>query len=163
MLRRRWQGRWEGWGAVVLGVVAAVGGGCAVNPVSGRHEVTLVSEARERELGEAEAGRVVETMGLLDDAGLVEYVRAVGARLARVSPRKDVSYTFNVVDLQEPNAFALPGGYVYVCGSRPMRDAVWEAFVDVVAEHGQMSRTRAEELVTELETTEKRYRPDVWG
>jgi sulfite reductase alpha subunit-like flavoprotein len=55
------------------------------------------------------------------------------------------------------------GGYVYVCGSRPMRDAVWEAFVDVVAEHGQMPRARAEELVGELETTETRYRPDVWG
>ena len=55
------------------------------------------------------------------------------------------------------------GGYVYVCGSRPMRDAVWEAFVDVVAEHGQMPRARAEELLTELETTETRYRPDVWG
>ena len=54
------------------------------------------------------------------------------------------------------------GGYVYVCGSQPMRDAVRAAFVDVVAEHGARPRGHAEAYVDELETTE-RYRPDLWG
>jgi predicted Zn-dependent protease len=105
---------------VVDGLVTAVAiagilaGGCAVNPVSGQPEVSLVSEARERELGEEEARRVAETMGLLDDAVLVSYVRSVGERLVRGAPRTSVAYTFNVVDMEEPNAFALPGGYVYV-------------------------------------------------
>ncbi len=53
-------------------------------------------------------------------------------------------------------------GYVYVCGSQPMRAAVGAAFVDVVAAHGSMPRERAEAYVRELETTE-RYRPDLWG
>ncbi|HZE89561.1 MAG TPA: M48 family metalloprotease [Verrucomicrobiae bacterium] len=91
-----------------------LGGACARNPVSGRPEMTLVSEAKERELGEAEARRVAETMGILEDPALSAYVRAVGERLAQFSPRTDVTYTFQIVDMEEPNAFALPGGPVYV-------------------------------------------------
>jgi predicted Zn-dependent protease len=53
-------------------------------------------------------------MGLYDDPALVPYVRSVGERLAAVSPRRDLAYSFQVVDMQEPNAFALPGGYIYV-------------------------------------------------
>jgi cytochrome P450/NADPH-cytochrome P450 reductase len=54
------------------------------------------------------------------------------------------------------------GGYVYVCGSQPMRDAVRAAFVDVVAEHGSMPPGPAESYLVDLETT-ARYRPDLWG
>jgi cytochrome P450/NADPH-cytochrome P450 reductase len=54
------------------------------------------------------------------------------------------------------------GGYVYVCGSQPMRDAVRAAFADVVAEHGSMPREHAEAYLAELDTT-GRYRPDLWG
>jgi sulfite reductase alpha subunit-like flavoprotein len=53
-------------------------------------------------------------------------------------------------------------GYVYVCGSQPMRDAVGAAFVDVVAEHGSLSHEHAEAYLHDLETT-ARYRPDLWG
>jgi cytochrome P450/NADPH-cytochrome P450 reductase len=55
------------------------------------------------------------------------------------------------------------GGYAYVCGSQPMRDAVREAFVDIAAGHGQMPHEHAEAFVAELETAERRYRPDLWG
>jgi cytochrome P450 / NADPH-cytochrome P450 reductase len=53
------------------------------------------------------------------------------------------------------------GGYVYVCGSQPMRDAVRAAFIDVVTEHGSLPREHAEAYLQEMETTE-RYRPDLW-
>jgi sulfite reductase alpha subunit-like flavoprotein len=53
-------------------------------------------------------------------------------------------------------------GYVYVCGSQPMRDAVRAAFVEVVAEHGSLPRGQAEAYIDELETT-AHYRPDLWG
>jgi predicted Zn-dependent protease len=88
--------------------------GCATNPVSGRPEVTVLSEAKEREISEEEARKVSDTMGLYDDAALTRYVRSVGERLARVSPRQGVAYSFQIVDMKEPNAFALPGGQVYV-------------------------------------------------
>ena len=54
------------------------------------------------------------------------------------------------------------GGYVYVCGAQPMRDAVRTAFADVIAEHGRLPRDRAEAYLDELETA-ARYRPDLWG
>jgi sulfite reductase alpha subunit-like flavoprotein len=54
------------------------------------------------------------------------------------------------------------GGYAYICGSQPMRDAVRTAFVDVAAEHGALPRERAAAYLDELETT-ARYRPDLWG
>jgi sulfite reductase (NADPH) flavoprotein alpha-component len=54
------------------------------------------------------------------------------------------------------------GGYVYVCGSQAMREAVHDAFLDIVAEHGEMSREHAEAFLEELEMTENRYRPDLW-
>jgi sulfite reductase alpha subunit-like flavoprotein len=55
------------------------------------------------------------------------------------------------------------GGYIYVCGSQPMRDSVRGAFVDLIGEHGSLPPERAEALMHQLETTENRYRPDVWG
>lgn len=54
------------------------------------------------------------------------------------------------------------GGYVYVCGSQLMRDAVRAAFVDVAAAHGTLPRQEAEARVDELFLT-TRYRPDLWG
>src|SRR5262249_2572938 len=87
---------------------------CAINPVSGHPEVVLVSVEREKALGKEAAQEVEQDMGLLKDPALVGYVQAVGRRLAEQSPRHDVGYQFFVADVQEPNAFALPGGYVYV-------------------------------------------------
>jgi cytochrome P450/NADPH-cytochrome P450 reductase len=55
------------------------------------------------------------------------------------------------------------GAYVYVCGSQPMREGVREAFVDIAEAHGAMPREHAEAWLEQLETTEQRYRPDLWG
>ncbi len=54
------------------------------------------------------------------------------------------------------------GGYVYVCGSQPVRDAVRDAVADAVADHGRRPREHAHAYVRQLETT-GRYRPDLWG
>jgi predicted Zn-dependent protease len=101
--------------AVLLSLTAAAAilGGCAVNPVSGRRELSLVSASRERELGREEAKKIEATMGFVDDPRLAAYVRQVGARLAARAPLA-ADYTFHVVDMAEPNAFALPGGWVFV-------------------------------------------------
>jgi predicted Zn-dependent protease len=86
----------------------------AVNPVSGRTEVAVLSADEERQLGMEEAGKVESSMGLVTDPALVAYIQAVGDRVARPSPRRDVAYTFKVVNQPEPNAFALPNGNIYV-------------------------------------------------
>jgi len=93
---------------------AALVSGCAINPATGLPMFTLVSAKTENELGKEAAEQVAQTMGLIDDPKLKAYLEAIGQRLAEDSPRKDVPYEFHVVEMQEPNAFALPGGYIYV-------------------------------------------------
>jgi predicted Zn-dependent protease len=88
--------------------------GCAMNPVSGLPEVTLVSTEQEKKLGAEEAEKVKQEMGLIESETLSPYLNRLGDRLAQQSPRQDVSYQFAIIDMPEPNAFALPGGYVYV-------------------------------------------------
>ena len=87
---------------------------CATNPVTGREEIVLMSPAREASAGKEAAAQVREEMGLVEDPALLAYVRSVGARVAAHSPRKDVSYQFAIANMAETNAFALPGGYIYV-------------------------------------------------
>jgi predicted Zn-dependent protease len=87
---------------------------CALNPVTGRPEFVLVSGARERALGEEQEQGLIAELGLSDHAATTAWVEAVGARVAAHSPRQDVRYRFHVADLELPNAFALPGGPVFV-------------------------------------------------
>lgn len=82
--------------------------------MSGRPELVLVSTERERQIGQEEARKVEQSVGLVDDEALRAWVEGIGARLAGHSPRQDVSYHFYVLDSPDPNAFALPGGHVYV-------------------------------------------------
>jgi predicted Zn-dependent protease len=96
--------------AVLLPLLAS----CALNPVSKTPELVLTTSAREVEIGRQAAREVEDTVGVVRDPKLVEYVSAVGARIAALSPRQDVEYHFAVVEMGEPNAFALPGGYIYV-------------------------------------------------
>lgn len=101
--------------AVIITMVAAASlSGCAMNPVSGMPELALVSVEQEKKIGAEEAKKVQDHMGLLDDRALTAYLEALGQRLAIESPRQDVSYQFHGVDAADPNAFALPGGYIYV-------------------------------------------------
>ncbi len=91
-----------------------IGTGCATNPVTGYPIFTLLSTKQEAELGEKSAQQLAQSIGLVPDTDLTGYVQAVGHRLAKESPRTDVAYTFHVVEMAEPTAFALPGGYIYV-------------------------------------------------
>ena len=101
-----------GAAAIVFGWFVA--GACAVNPATRRLEFQLVSERRERALGAAMDAQIVATTRLYPDRKIDEHVRAVGATLARASERPDLPWTFRVLDAPEVNAFAAPGGYVYV-------------------------------------------------
>ncbi|RME84909.1 MAG: hypothetical protein D6771_03870 [Zetaproteobacteria bacterium] len=89
--------------------------GCALNPATHEHEFVLMSERDELELGKRAAAEVAKQMRLLpEDAPIVRYVRAVGRRIAEVSDRPRLVYRFFVVDDPTVNAFALPGGWIYV-------------------------------------------------
>ncbi|HKA13497.1 MAG TPA: M48 family metalloprotease, partial [Myxococcota bacterium] len=54
------------------------------------------------------------TAGVAQDPALNRYVESVGRAVAAHSPRQDVNYTFKIVEMDEPNAFALPGGHIFV-------------------------------------------------
>ncbi|MDH4016180.1 MAG: M48 family metalloprotease [Actinomycetota bacterium] len=73
-----------------------------------------ITDARIDELGGEEAEKVEQKMGLVEDAALVAYVDALGRKLAAASDRPEGPWRFLVIDMPEPNAFALPGGHVYV-------------------------------------------------
>lgn len=88
--------------------------GCATNPVTGRKQVTLMSESQEIEMGRQADQQVRQEMPLYDDPELQDYVAGIGSELARKSHRPNLPWTFAVVDSPAVNAFALPGGFIYV-------------------------------------------------
>ncbi|MBI5904127.1 MAG: M48 family metalloprotease [Deltaproteobacteria bacterium] len=97
---------------LVLGVYS-----CAVNPVTGRSELSIVSFSEEEEasLGaKAYTPAVQQQGGFYRDRELEEYVQGVGMRLARVSHRPNLDYRYRVLNSSVPNAFALPGGYIVI-------------------------------------------------
>ncbi len=95
-------------------VFTTIGVSCALNPVTGRQEFVLVSEQQEIEIGKNTDPDILEQYGYYPDTALQDYVRSIGESLARVSHRPSLAYRFKVVDSPSINAFALPGGYVYV-------------------------------------------------
>lgn len=95
------------------GLVCMLAAGCAVNPVTGRRQVSLVSEAQEIQIGRQAAQEVSQQLGLVENEALQQYVQRVGERLARESERPNLPWTFRVVDDPTPNAFALPGGFIF--------------------------------------------------
>jgi predicted Zn-dependent protease len=74
----------------------------------------LLTPGGETGAGREAAAEVERSMGLVDDPELIAYVRRIGARPAQRAERRGIEYRFFVVDMPEPNAFALPGGFVYI-------------------------------------------------
>jgi predicted Zn-dependent protease len=95
-------------------LAAALGVGCATNPATGERQLALVSEAQEIQMGREAAASVRETLGFVDDQQLQTYVQGIGTREAALSERPGLPWEFHVVDDPTPNAFALPGGFIYV-------------------------------------------------
>jgi predicted Zn-dependent protease len=87
---------------------------CATNPVTGKSELSLVSEQQEIQMGQQGAQQVAQEVGLIKDQTLQNYVQSVGSAIATKSERPNLPWTFRAVDDPSPNAFALPGGYVFV-------------------------------------------------
>ena len=97
--------------AAALAVFAAA---CATNPVTGKKQVSLLSEAEEAAIGQQQDAEIRREMGVYNDRALEQYVNEIGQELARHSHRPKLPWTFTIVDSSAINAFALPGGYIYV-------------------------------------------------
>lgn len=99
---------------VALLLAVTLAGACATNPVTGRREFAFLTEDQEIALGQQSDVEIRQQMGLYDDDRLQAYVEDIGLSLAAVSHRPDLPWQFSVVDSAAVNAFALPGGYIYV-------------------------------------------------
>ena len=96
--------------------------GCAAtsyNVGTERQETLLISTEKEIAMGESIAKKVEKEFTVIRDPKLLEQLDRVGARIAAVADRRDLSYRFTIVEMpeDEPNAFALPGGPIYVTKS----------------------------------------------
>ncbi len=88
--------------------------GCAQNPVTGESDFVMLSEDKEISIGRTNHPKILAQYGRYQDEALQRYVQSVGDRLANVSHRKELIYRFTVLDSPVVNAFALPGGYIYI-------------------------------------------------
>jgi len=88
--------------------------GCMVNPVTLQSEFNVVSEDRELNIGRQAHPEILKQMGYYQNQELQQYINEVGQKMAAVCKRKDVPYHFTVLDTPMENAFAVPGGYIYI-------------------------------------------------
>ena len=134
---------------ILAGLVAC---SCAVNPVTGKRELSLLSESQEASLGQEADPQIVAEYGLYDDPKVQAYVNEVGQKMARLSHRPNLEFTFRVLDSPILNAFALPGGYIYITRGilAHMNNEAELAMVmgheigHVTARHGASQQTRAQ-------------------
>lgn len=102
---------------VSLALVAGLLAGCGTvvtNPVTGQQERSVMDEAAEIAEGRKAHAQVIQQYGVYQNAKVQAYVNTVGQKLAKASHRSHLQWHFTVLDSPEVNAFALPGGYVYV-------------------------------------------------
>src|SRR5262245_7764681 len=99
--------------SAVVAVVAMLTA-CATNPATGKKQLMLMSEAQEIQLGKESDQQVRQEMGVYNDADLQNYVASVGAKLKQKAHRPNLPWTYTVVDAPAVNAFALPGGFIYI-------------------------------------------------
>ena len=100
--------------ALFVAALAVFTAACATNPVTGKKQVSLLSEAEEAAIGQQQDAEIRREMGVYNDRRLEHYVNEIGQQLASRSHRPNLPWTFTIVDSPAINAFALPGGYIYL-------------------------------------------------
>jgi predicted Zn-dependent protease len=95
--------------AVVLGTNS-----CAVNPATGTPDLVFMSESDELEMGKKMHEQLIKSAPIYQDDKLSAYVNRIGQKIVKNSHRTDIKYHFTIIDSPDINAFALPGGYIYI-------------------------------------------------
>jgi predicted Zn-dependent protease len=102
------------WVHAILVVLLVAMAGCATNPATGERQISLVSSGQEVEMGRQADPAIIAEYGLYQDRDLAAYVDSIGQALAKVSHLPSLRWHFRLLDSPVVNAFALPGGYIYV-------------------------------------------------
>jgi len=100
---------------LILSLTSCLFIGCAVNPITGEEELMLVPESQDIEIGRKYAPEIEKQLGgRIDNPALQNYIDSIGQKIARISHRPDWEYHFVALKDDSLNAFALPGGYVFI-------------------------------------------------
>ena len=86
---------------------------CSRNPVTGKNQLSLMSEAQEKQMGQESDPQVLAEFGKYNDPALQAFINEKGQEMAKISHRPDHGFTFQVIGSPIVNAFAVPGGFVY--------------------------------------------------
>lgn len=109
---------WRGLALLTAAAIGALLGGCATatSPATGRTFSSPISEQQETQLGQKEHPKILQEFGgaYSEKPDLTAYVSSIGQFIASTAERQDVKYTFTVLNTPDVNAFAVPGGYIYV-------------------------------------------------
>ena len=87
---------------------------CQINPASGEKEFSLINTKEEDSIGKSEHEKIVKQYGVYYDKSLQNYVDSLGSFLVSTSELPDKKFRFTILDTPIVNAFALPGGYIYL-------------------------------------------------
>ena len=87
---------------------------CAINPVTGQRQLMFMSEEQEVALGAQYDPTVISTFGLYEDEALLNFITEKGTEMGKISHRPNLQYHFRLLDSPVVNAFAVPGGYIYL-------------------------------------------------
>ncbi|MEX0885541.1 MAG: M48 family metalloprotease [Phycisphaeraceae bacterium] len=100
---------------LAAGLSAGLAAGCSTSPATGETHLNALTEPEEIQIGEQEAPAFLEAFGgEIPSSQIRQYVRDLGEQLATLSERPHLPWEFFVVDSPILNAFALPGGKVFV-------------------------------------------------
>ncbi len=124
--------------------------GCATTGIN-KGQINLISTEEEVTMGVELSKEVEKEFEIYDDASVTAYVQSVGNRIARVCDRSDVTYHFAVIKKDDLNAFALPGGYIYIYTGL-MKEMDDEAQLAAVLAHetGHVAARHATERLTAM-------------
>jgi predicted Zn-dependent protease len=87
---------------------------CAINPVTGTRQLMFMSEEEEVKLGSEYDPQVIATFGEYANEPLIEFIEGKGNEMGLISHRPKLKYHFRILDSPVINAFAVPGGYIYL-------------------------------------------------
>lgn len=87
---------------------------CQINPATGNKEISLMSSKEEDLIGKQEHDKIIKEYGIYDDDILDNYINSLGNFLVSTSELSNKKFTFTILDTPIVNAFALPGGYIYL-------------------------------------------------
>jgi predicted Zn-dependent protease len=136
--------------SLAAAALLAACGTAVVNPVTGKTERTVMDEKAEVDEGRKAHEEILKEYGVVQNPRLQAYVNDLGQRLARQSHRANLKWTFTVLDTSDVNAFALPGGYVYVTrgimayldSEAELAGVIGHEIGHVTARHGAQRATR---------------------